>query len=112
LFSRKLRPGGAMLFHVSNRYIELATVVAATARQLDLVAWQRYDGTDDVTLGVFPSTWVLVGPPPSTQAPTAEWTIVEASASDRAWSDDYSNVFTELRPVRLLREIVSGLIGY
>ena len=50
LYARKLRMGGVTLFNVSNRYVDLAPVLGATASPLGLVALraaatnQRFDG--------------------------------------------------------------------
>ncbi len=108
LYARKLRPGGAVLFNVSNRYVDLSPVLAATAAPLGLAAFERGDPTDDLAIGLFPSRWVLVGPRESLVAPTREWAPVEVMSTDPQWTDDYSNVIAVLRPVRLVREVVAA----
>ncbi len=104
LYRRKLRAGGAVLFNVSNRYLDLSPVIGATARTLELAAFERGDPTHDMTIGLFPSRWVLVGDR-ATAPPTPDWSAVEFLNSD-GWTDDYSNVFAVLRPVRLVRELL------
>ena len=112
LYTRKLRDGGAVLFNISNRYLELTPVIGATASPLGLVAYERADQTHDVTAGLFPSRWVLVGKEATLKAPTPEWNIVEVLKNDRGWTDDYSNVFAVLRPVRLVRELIAAAWDY
>ena len=41
LYLSRLAPGGAVLFHISNRNMDLAPVVAATAGEQGLVTWVR-----------------------------------------------------------------------
>ncbi len=106
LYDRKLRAGGAMLFNVSNRYIDLAPMLGATARPLGLVAYDRDDDTEDLSIGLFPSQWVLVGRPGALTTPTAQWTAVDVHPGDRDWTDDYSNVLAVVRPVRLARDLL------
>jgi SAM-dependent methyltransferase len=108
LYDRKLRPGGAMLFNVSNRYIDLAPMLGATARPLGLVAYDRDDATENPSIGLFPSQWVLVGRSDALTAPTAQWTTVDVHPGDRDWTDDYSNVLAVLRPVRLARDLLNA----
>ena len=58
LYARKLSPGGAIMVHVSNRYLDLEPVVAASA---DHLGWTT--SVSRTTRAVPPavdSTWVLV----------------------------------------------------
>ena len=112
LYTQKLRDGGAVLFNISNRYLDLAPVIGATALPLGLVAYERTDETHDLAVGLFPSTWVLVGNKATLKAPTPKWNIVEVLENDRGWTDDYSNVFAVLLPVRLVREIIAAAWDY
>lgn len=110
LYARKLRPGGAVLFNVSNRYVDLSPVLGATAAPLGLAAFERGDPTDDLSVGLFPSRWVLVGPRDTLTPPTDGWSPAEVLPTDRGWTDDFSNVVAVLRPVRLLREVVAAAL--
>ncbi|MFT3718993.1 spermidine synthase [Pseudorhodoferax sp.] len=53
-----LRPDGLVAFHVSNRYLDLAPVVARLAEDQGLSAWQIEDSPDEEHLSA--TTWVLV----------------------------------------------------
>lgn len=65
-YARTLRPGGLILFHLSNRHYELSPAVIATARSLGLTALARgYQPDADVSTRLAGSTsaWVIAGPP-------------------------------------------------
>jgi hypothetical protein len=112
LYQRKLRSGGAIVFNISNRYLDLAPPIAATAAQLGLAAYEAADESADESAGLFPSRWVLVGRAPAVTPSSSRWQLVHSDPSDQGWSDDYSNVLAVLRPVLLVRSIVASLLGY
>ena len=43
LYVSKLAPGGALVFHISNRYVELASVLTAMAAERGLIAMVKFD---------------------------------------------------------------------
>ena len=109
LYQRKLRPGGAILFNISNRYLDFAQVLAATAAPLGFRSLRRDDLEEkDMPEGVFASSWVLVGAPDTLAAPSSQWTTIEPRRGDRPWTDDYSSLLGVLRPVRRLRAAIEG----
>lgn len=98
VYRRHLVAGGVVAFHVSNRYLDLAPVVAGVAATQGLQAWRVSDvPEDDATL--YESDWVLV---------TADAALLERlrarGKAERvepparaAWSDDHHNLFEVLR---------------
>ncbi|MEO7158372.1 MAG: fused MFS/spermidine synthase [Vicinamibacterales bacterium] len=111
LYLSKLRDGGAILFNISNRYLDLAPAIGATAARLGLVAFQSADDTWNEVSGLFSSRWVVVGR--STLAPPTErWTLITASPDDQGWTDDHSNVLAALRLVIRTREKISAVFRY
>jgi hypothetical protein len=93
-----VKPGGAVVFHVTNRFLKLAPVVKQIAESHGLHATLI---TDDAKLTNFSKTdWVIV---------TREKALLEldaiagkASAIDdipglRPWSDDFNNLFQILK---------------
>jgi SAM-dependent methyltransferase len=56
---RALRPGGRLAAHVTNRYLRLEGVLAATGRALGLRAWVRRGVVRDLSGGPV-TTWVLL----------------------------------------------------
>ena len=99
LYVRKLRPGGLIAFHVSNRHLELAPVVARAARALGLAAVERYDRAEGARGGRTPSRWLVLARSPERLEPLLErsgWRIPTVSAG-RVWTDDYSNVLSVVK---------------
>lgn len=60
-YLRRLKPGGVMLIHVSNRYLDLRPVLGAAARGLGLsAAAKRQLSAGSGETGGVPSVWVAV----------------------------------------------------
>jgi protein-L-isoaspartate O-methyltransferase len=101
LYLRHIKPEGAILFHISNRYLRLEAVVGNAAHALGLEALTfDHDADGDA---IDSSTYIVVSRrrlPLTTQ----EWedggeTRVAATIRDsglRVWTDDYSNLFSVL----------------
>jgi len=96
LYTRKLTPNGALLFNISNRNMELGSVVTATAGGLGLSTWlntpirtsERMKGMrtpPDIAMvaraGVDPGTIVTTG-----------WRAQRGMNAARPWSDDYADI--------------------
>jgi hypothetical protein len=95
----RLAPGGVVLMHVSNRHMELASVVAGIAHANGLVSRVNNraarDDEDDSRY-MFTSTVVASARKDEDFGPMREdpdWTPLEPKADQRLWTDDYSNVF-------------------
>ncbi len=101
LYLERLAPGGAMLFHMSNRHLGLAPVLGAHARDFGLAVWEWVDVRDDeeVERGIFGSHWVLVAPPHEGLAyiPAAGWRQLPYPEGLRAWTDDFSDLLSVQR---------------
>ena len=96
LYVRKLRPGGLVAFHVTNRHLELAPVVARAARALGLAAVERNDRAAGARGDRTPSRWLVIARSPERLQPLLEragWRAPNVSAG-RVWTDDYSNVLS------------------
>lgn len=97
LYARKLRPGGIIAFHVSNRYLDLRPVLIELARDARM-AGAMVDR--DVTAAekeklFYGSRWVVLATSAHTLAPLvrqAGWSVLPPSAPVRIWTDDYSDV--------------------
>lgn len=99
LYFSKLKPQGAVLLHISNRNMELGSVVAATAQTLGLSTWINVLGQRDEELiraykvrshvalvaraGVDPGPGVRDG-----------WRKQTGSTGTRPWSDDYADIIS------------------
>jgi hypothetical protein len=96
---RTVAPGGLLVFHVSNRYYELAPAVAGAAAELGLVSLQRSyvpSTADGERLLATPSTWVALARTPADLAALASrgWTTI---APVPALTDDNNDLLRLLR---------------
>jgi hypothetical protein len=92
-YTRRLRPGGALLFHVSNRFFQLTPVLAAVAPHVGMSAFVFSDlaiTPNDVATGKYPSEWVVLARKDTGPKLTPQWATVGPPAI-RVWTDDYSN---------------------
>ncbi len=104
-YLRKLAPGGVILSHISNRSMDLAPVVAASAEGNGLVSYHRFspnteEGARDM---IFGSEMVAIARTTADLgqiATSGRWRPLAADPSFREWTDDYSN---------LLESILRGL---
>ncbi len=96
LYVSKLAPGGVVLFHISNRSLDLHPVVADLARSRNLYAVARDDANDSPhDADKEASQWVAVARSSDDLAPLSKapgWYRIDGDPSRRVWSDDYSNI--------------------
>jgi hypothetical protein len=109
LYRRKLMAGGLMVFHISNRYLDLRRVVAEAARSLDMVALNCADNAtaEETHDGKMSSQYMLVAAAPaawkplSDRAPCAPLPDVRppppAAAVAVPWTDDRWSLWPVLR---------------
>jgi hypothetical protein len=96
IYLKKLAPGGLVLMHISNRHLELASVVANIAEANDGVS-RLYDsdkGEDDNAYK-FSSTVVAVARSEEdfgSLTANEDWQAQEGDDEQRTWTDDYSNI--------------------
>lgn len=99
LYLSKLKPDGVVVFHISNRFMELASVIEGAARvrgleayynALDLKFWKP----DRSRLDLRPQLAVVGKSPAALKGLASDPAWHRALASDVAkpWSDDFSNV--------------------
>lgn len=97
-FSR-LRPDGVLVFHISNRYLDLEPVLGAIARDMELQAKVNFDTNvtpNQRRTGKQASHWVVMTrsvPAMGRLASDARWRAIE-NAAIRAWTDDFSNILS------------------
>jgi hypothetical protein len=95
IYKSKLAPQGAVVMHVSNRHLELSSVVVGIADANELKSWvySEDSGRDDEY--IFSTTVVISAREEADVGKLAssdQWTLTEAKADQRVWTDDYSNV--------------------
>lgn len=99
LYLEKTAPGGAVAFHISNRYLDLRPVLANIAWDLQLSSLHGVTGhtLEMLTLGKTSSDWVVL-----TRAQDdlgslphdPRWSEMVAEPGRRVWTDDFSDVFS------------------
>jgi len=103
LYLAHLLPHGRLLFHVSNRYLDLPPVLgrlAASARLACRVERASTGEGEHAGRVAGASTWVLMGRRPEDLGRLSSdprWQACPVPARTRAWSDDYSSVITALK---------------
>ena len=104
VYGRAVQRDGIVLFHISNRYLDLRPVVAdiAAARRLDVAAMLEYVPTsDEAALNATISVWIALSRNPATLdrlvALSGDGRAELASRSIRTpgfsgWSDDHASI--------------------
>jgi hypothetical protein len=95
IYKQKLAPQGAVVMHVSNRHLELSSVVVGIAEANDLKSWVYSEDSGRDNEYIF-STSVVVSAREEADvgalASSDKWALTEAEDHQRVWTDDYSNV--------------------
>ncbi len=102
LYLRKLKPGGVLAFHISNRYLDLGPVLAALAERRGLDgAWMHHRTTAaEQAQQVLDSTWVVASADGTALAGLRRderWQRLATRPGVAAWTDGYSNLFAALK---------------
>ena len=96
LYLRKLRPGGVILFNLSNKYLGLGPVVANGVASVNAFARRQlfYPSDQESADGASGSEWMVIA---GKQADLdllgryARWQPTRAQGAP--WTDDFSNIF-------------------
>lgn len=107
IYLRKAAPEGLIALHVSNRHLELSSVVAGIAaanNAISKVPTQGKDGDNDEdevsdTAYRYSTNVAVVGRNEAAFGPLAErekWEPLEPEPGQRVWTDDYSNLIGAL----------------
>ena len=95
IYKQKLAPHGAVVMHVSNRHLELASVIVGIADANEMKSWVYSEDSGRDNEYIF-STSVVVSAREETDvgslASSDKWAETEADEKQRVWTDDYSNV--------------------
>jgi len=99
VYMRHMKPGGVVAFHVTNRYLELAPVVARIAEVKGLYAVLVSDDAE-ASKWLAPTDWVLVARDPAVLAREplrAAASPIALPANTRPWTDDFNNLLSVLK---------------
>jgi hypothetical protein len=95
IYKQKLAPQGAVVMHVSNRHLELSSVVVGIADANDMKSWVYSEDSGRDNEYIF-STSVVVSAREEADvgklASSDVWAETAADETQRVWTDDYSNV--------------------
>jgi SAM-dependent methyltransferase len=102
LYLRHLKPDGVLLFHVTNRYLDLAPVLGriAAIKHLSAALISHEPTDDEETLQYASSDWVVLSRDdailarPSVAAAARPLTVPEGTP---LWTDDFNNLLHVLR---------------
>ncbi len=106
-YRRSIDADGAILIHISNRFIDLEPVLAALARDAGMVAAVRLDKPED-TDALSDSKWVVMTPQEKSLAAirqisgAKEWSALDDTAQT-VWSDQYASTLTQFYWSRLFK---------
>src|SRR5579871_335928 len=100
IYRRHLRDDGVLLFHISNRTLDLAPVVRAIGARMNWRA-ARVISAAHPDRGEFEATWMIVsGNDALWQSPAIQQAINEWTPQDRPpleWRDDFTSLWRVLR---------------
>ena len=101
LYARHLAPGGTLAVHISNRYLDLSGVVAASAGEVGPTGRLSSAGEwpSDPDVGLEASTWAVITRDPSVAASLGppRWQALVSAGAQEGWTDDYSNLLHVLK---------------
>lgn len=96
LYFSKLRKDGVLMIHITNRYVNLAPVLAKLADEKGFTDRLR-DDYEDAETGKDGSTWVLLARSENDLGGISRndsWTKIETRNTTSAWTDDFSNILS------------------
>jgi hypothetical protein len=101
LYLKKLAPGGVLVFHLSNRYMNLEPVLARLAEDAHAAARIRVNTANvHKHFGEDASVWAVLGRDSRSLgglAHDSRWRVLNQLPGIDRWTDDYSEVFGVLK---------------
>ncbi len=98
VYLKHVKPGGAVVFHVTNRFLRLAPVVKQIADSQGLHAALIVDDAEESSLSK--TDWVIVARDKAlldNEAISAKATSIDAIPGLRLWTDDFNNLYQILK---------------
>ena len=103
LYRAKLKEGGILAFHISNKCIDLAPILGALARDAGLECLVRRDldlPASELKIGKEPSTWAVMAASTSdfgSLSTDSRWVPPQVPSREAVWTDDFSSIIEHLR---------------
>jgi SAM-dependent methyltransferase len=109
LYLAKLKPGGILVFHISNRFLDLKPALGNLARDAAIISLENSDlklSDEDLKKKKSPSDWITMA---RTQADLRglardqRWHPLPVRPGDALWTDDFSNILSVFnwQPIKL-----------
>jgi SAM-dependent methyltransferase len=112
VYGQAVQHDGIVLFHVSNRYLDLKPVVADLARREGWTAWllQYVPEEDEAAANLTISVWIALSRSPETLnrlyrlsgADSVYWEVLEPTPGFSGWSDDHASILSIINYPNLL----------
>lgn len=101
-YTKKLKSTGIILFHISNRYLNLSYVLSSVSKELGLRSFELRNNPENPN--EFPSHWVALMPSSSNdsfnldllQQVNSGWQKLTVN-HQVVWTDDYTNILSVIR---------------
>ncbi|MGE5148349.1 MAG: fused MFS/spermidine synthase, partial [Candidatus Eiseniibacteriota bacterium] len=102
LYRDKLAPGGVLMFHISNRRLDLAPILGNGAAAVGMVARDELFTPAPQARDPFryPARWIAIARRPEDLAMLdgdARWKPLPRDPRADLWTDEYSNIFGAMR---------------
>ena len=94
IYKRRLKPGGILLLHITNRTLDLEPVARGIADHLGWPAFQLISQSNPET-GENSSRWVLIAANPQPLIETGGWAVL--SRPPLLWTDDFASLWHVLK---------------
>ena len=100
MYRRKLAPGGVIMAHISNRYLDLEPVLGRITLETGFFGViQDHDKDKSPAMLRYPSIWVAMARDPEDiieLASDPRWQLLRG-ANAPLWTDDYVNILAALK---------------
>jgi hypothetical protein len=103
IYRKHLTPNGALLFHISNRFVDLQPALARLALEENLrarIVRDSPEGSEDDDFPLLDSDWVLMSANESwfgTKEIEDRSDPLKAPMRGPAWTDDFNNILSSIR---------------
>jgi hypothetical protein len=101
MYLDKLKDGGIIAIHITNRHLDLRPLLAAQAEDAGLVAYTKFFNLDG--LYHYNAFWVVMARSDATLAEMLGepgWSKLVAKPDAKPWTDDYTNILPYLSRMR------------
>jgi predicted O-methyltransferase YrrM len=107
LYKSKIKESGILVFHISNRFIDLKPVLAKHANTFRMTAVSKYDQKplEESETDRLPSDYGVMGASDSEAIGRLQknggWKELAVDPTVASWTDKYSNIINVLKPIDL-----------